>query len=254
MLTNTPFFLEGSEACSHACLLLHGLGGGVYEMQLLGAYLHQQGLTVRAINYPGHDRPSFRMPASTWQQWYLHILETYLQLVRQYDRVSVVGFSTGCPLGLHLAVQHPIEKLVLLAPYMAIRRQLNDRIKPEVLLFSLGQVISEVPRLRLPIRDRTMRQQAQQALFFRSFNLAAVRSANELIALVKQELPGITVPTLIMQAPGDTIVDPAGATLIYDQLGSTEKTLIWLEQSDHIIPLDLERDRVFQEVGQFLKN
>jgi esterase/lipase len=69
MLSNNPFLLENSQ--DHACLLLHGLGGGVYELELLGQYLYQQGLTVQTINYPGHDHPALEMPTSRWEEWYV---------------------------------------------------------------------------------------------------------------------------------------------------------------------------------------
>jgi carboxylesterase len=64
MLKNEPFLLEADD--EQVCLLLHGLGGGAYEMQLLDEYLHRKGLSVQTINYPGHDHPAPRMPASTW--------------------------------------------------------------------------------------------------------------------------------------------------------------------------------------------
>lgn len=250
MLINQPFFWEGKG--DRACLFLHGLGGGVYEMQPLGEYLLQQGWSVQGINYPGHDKPSGKMPASTWQEWYAHVLLSYQQLAQQYPVVSVVGFSTGCPLGLHLAASNPFAKLVLLSPYLAIRHRPYYLVRPEVYLFSIGRWVNDLPRLRLPIRDVQMRRLAEEAAFFRSFNLPAVRSANELIAQVKAELPQIQVPTLIIQSPKDSVVDPAGAEWVYRHIGSSQKQLVWLKQSDHIVSLDVEREEVFQRVGAFL--
>ncbi|MCS6812230.1 MAG: alpha/beta fold hydrolase [Cyanobacteria bacterium] len=253
MLKNEPFLWEVEATRDRACLMLHGLGGGVYEMQLLGDYLYQRGLTVQGINYPGHDRPSPKMPASTWEQWYGHALATYQALAQRYQAISLVGFSTGCPLALHLAANYPVERLVLLSPYFAIRCYWYLLVPPEVYLHSfLGKWIADLPRLALPIRDRAMRQQAEAIAFFQSFNLSAVRSASELIALAKAELPTIQSPTLIIQSPKDTVVDPSGAKLVYNTLGSAEKRLHWLRQSDHIISLDVEREEVFQEVGCFL--
>jgi carboxylesterase len=250
MLSNQPFFLAASP--DHACLLLHGLGGGIYEMQLLGQSLHQQGLTVQGILLPGHDRPADKMPSSTWQQWYGHILETYHSLCLNYPQVSVVGFSTGATLALHLASHCPLHRLALLSPFLLIRRQWYYLLPPEAYLFSVGRWIIDVPRWGLPIQDPVMHQLALQACFFRTFNLAAVRSAIELIHLVKPAVPTLTVPTLILQSRRDSVVDPSGADGLYKALGSPRKTLSWLTRSDHTISLDRERERVFAEVGQFL--
>lgn len=252
MLKNEPFFLIADPNTDRACLLLHGLGGGVYEMQLLGEFLHQRGLTTQGINYPGHDRPSGRMPNTTWQQWYDHSLTTYEKLAQQYTSISVVGFSTGCPLALHLAASHPVERLVLLSPFLAIRHNWYYLLRPEVYLDSIGQLLEDVPRFKLPIREPAMRRQAESVAFFQTFNLPAVRSALELISLVKTELPSITVPTLIIQSPQDNVVDPPGAELVYQTIGARTKKLHWLKQSDHVVGLDLEREEVFAEVGAFL--
>lgn len=250
MLRNQPFLFTGGQ---QACLLLHGLGSGVYEMQLLGQHLHQQGLTVQGIHYPGHDKPvSGRMPASTWQQWYGHVLDVYQQLAQKHTSVCVIGFSTGCLLGLHLAASYFVDKLVLLCPFLALKYEWYYLFPLETYLFSIGWLVDEVPRLRLPIQDPIMRQAAKQVEFFQTFNLAAVRSAVELIDQVKTELPQVGVPTLIMQSRKDTIIDPSGAEWIYQHLGSSTKQLYWLEESDHIIPLDLERHVVFTQVGEFL--
>jgi carboxylesterase len=253
LLTNQPFLLIGSSQPDTACLLLHGLGGGVYEMELLGQFLQQQGFTVQGINYPGHDRPSPKMPASTWQQWFRHILKTYLELIQHYSRVNVIGFSTGCPLALYLATLQPIHQLVLLAPYLAIRYEWYYLLPPEAYLLTLGRWIDDVPRLKgLPIRDAAMKAEAEQVLFFKTFNLSAVRSAAQLIEIVKPQIPTIETPTLIIQSRRDSVVAPWGAKVLSDRLGSRLKQLHWLEQSDHILPLDVERDQVFDYIQDFL--
>ncbi len=254
-LSNIPFVLERTIISDQVCLLLHGLGGGVYEMQLLGEYLHQQGLDIQGINYPGHDQPLSTMPASTWQQWYEHILEVYQKLTQKYSSVYVIGFSTGCPLGLYLAANNPVQKLVLLSPFLAIKHEWYYFLRPEVYLFSIiGQIIDHLPRLRLPIRDNTMRQLAEEVAFFKTFNLLSVKSAIELINLVKPMLSQIHIPTLIIQSLKDTVVDPDGAKFIYQNLGSSTKKLYWLQESDHIISLDRERGDVFRQIATFLLN
>lgn len=251
MLENKPFLLPGSSA--HACLLLHGLGGGVYEMQWLGQHLNGLGLTVQSVLYPGHDIPGKKMPRSQWQDWYAHIVETYLTLSQSYGQVSLVGFSTGCLLGLNLAMQHPAFKLVMMAPYFGLKHEWYYGLPLEVYINTLGYLIPDVPRLRLPIADPMVEKQARKAAFFSTFNLDAVRSAIELMNQVQPRLSSLQNPTLILQSPKDTVVDPASASVLYEQLGSAEKVLIWLKDSDHVITLDRERNEVFRAVGEFLQ-
>ena len=74
---------------------------------------------------------------------------------------------------------------------------------------------------------------AERTAYFRSFNLSAVRSALELIERVKGEVAGIRVPTLILQSRQDTVVDPEQAAWLYQELGSEEKILHWLEHASN---------------------
>ncbi len=250
MLKNEPFLLNNR--ADHACLLLHGLGGGVYEMYLLALSLHQAGYTVQAFNYPGHEDGIGKMPPSTWQQWYESVKANYQQLYQNYGSVSIIGFSTGCPLALYLATDYPVKNLVLLSPFLAIKKPWFSPFKLERYVSLLGGIIKEVPRLNPISKAFKAKDNSKKSLGLESFNLDCVKSALELINLVKVKLSNIKVPTLIIQSPLDSVVEPSGASFIYDHLASEDKQLIWLEKSDHIITLDVERERVFQEVKQFL--
>jgi carboxylesterase len=248
-LENKPFFLKGHT--SHACLMLHGLGAGAYEMQFLGESLYQQGLTVQGILYPGHDKPG-KMPRSRWQDWYTHIVDTYQTLAQTYEQVSIIGFSTGCPLGLYLASENPVHKLVMLAPYFRLRSEWYYGLPLETYVKTLGWIVTDVPRMGLPIFDTQMHQEAVNAAFFRNFNIGAVRSAMDLIEQVKPRLAKIQNPMLIIQSRQDRVVDPAGASYLYEHVSCVEKKLLWLENSDHIITLDRDRKEVYKRVGEFL--
>lgn len=251
MLNNEPFLLEGTPG-EHACLLLHGLGGGSFEMQPLGEHLHARGHTVQTLNYPGHDRKAAIMPASRWEEWYAHVEESFLALSERCRLVSVVGFSTGSLLGLHLAASHPVDRLVALSPFLAVRHQWYYVLRPEQYLFSVGHLVPFVPKLAAPLKDREMRRHAANASYFRTFSLHSARSAFLLIREVKNELRHVKAPILIIQSPRDRVVAPEGAEYLYREIASSVKKMHWLRESDHIVTLDVEREEVFERIAEFL--
>ncbi len=257
-LNNEPFYLRPEQASGEAFLMLHGLGGGVYEMRPLAEALLAQGHAVAGFNYPGHDQPLPRMPASTWQQWYEQVEAHYNKLKRDYDQVSLVGFSTGCMLGLHLAANYaehlPVNRLILMSPFLKIRMAWYYLLQPERYVRSLGGLIRQIPRWRLPIRDLEMHDLALQAAYFKTFNIPSVRSALELIKLVDNEIEQVHCPTLIIQSTGDRVVCPSGAKILMERLPADEKEVLWLENSDHVVLLDRERDLVTERVLSFLSN
>lgn len=259
MLDNTPFYLPGNRTLAHppqGCLLLHGLGGGVYEMQPLGKLLNDEGFGVKAILYPGHDQPSATMPNSLWEEWYQHALESYFELKQRYQKVSVIGFSTGCPLALHLAHDlhdaEAVDKLILLSPFMRIKQPWYSPLPTERYVKTATRFIQHVPRTGSPIKDRLMRHHATRAGTMKTFNLNAVQSALKLIETIRPKLAEIHNPTLIMQSTGDQIVDPNGAWEIMENLGSEHKELIWLNNSNHVITLDYDREEVYERIKAFL--
>jgi carboxylesterase len=74
----------------------------------------------------------------------------------------------------------------------------------------------------------------------------------QLINIVKSDLHKIEKPILIMQSYGDGTVHPSSANFIYKRIGSTDKSIIFLHNSGHIITCDCEKDQVFEEVHSFI--
>jgi carboxylesterase len=250
-LDNQPFQVVATPDRSRAVLCLHGLGGGPYEMRPLAPLLLNLGWTVEAIAYPGHDQPGPKMPNSRWEDWYQAAETAFDRLAQSHAQVVVIGFSTGCPLALRLALQRSIGGLVLLSPFMAIVRPAAWLPSAEQLLPWVYPLLKEVPRSALAIADPEGRAAADRVAPYRSFHLGAVQSALALIQQVRPRLGEITVPTLIVQPKRDRVVNPQGALYLFESLGSSSKRLCWLEKSDHILTLDYDREQAFQEIATF---
>ncbi len=237
-----------------SCLILHGLGGGPYELAPLIAAIENVGLLVAAPVLPGHDGPGPTMPSSKWTDWATKAEAAFDELAAAGGRVAVIGFSTGATLALYLASRKAVVRQVLMSPFLAIRYTGLIPLRPASYLRHLAQLIPDLPRRPPAVRDPEMKRWAAGTDRYRTFNLHAALSALELIDLVKPLVPAITTPTLIIQGRLDTVVEPANATWLCQNLGAEEKTMISLHHSDHLVALDRERDRVIQTVLEFLQH
>ena len=249
---DTPRPVGDDSAKDLACLVLHGLGGGPYELQPVIAALEAAGLRVLAPVMPGHEGPGPVMPASSWRDWVATVESAFDLLAAGGTPVVVIGFSTGGTLALHLAGQRPVARQVLLAPFLAIRYSGMIPLRPLSYLRHVARVIPNLPRRGPAVRDKEMRRWAAGTDRFRTFNVNAAVSALELIELVKARVPEIMIPTLIIQGKLDSVVEPGNASWLHQHLGATEKILVMLPRSDHLVALDREREQVIALTREFV--
>jgi carboxylesterase len=242
----------GNGAKKLACLVLHGLGGGPYELQPLIAALEAEGVRLAAPVLPGHEGPGPLMPASDWRDWALAAESAFDELAEAAGPVAIVGFSTGATLALHLATKRPIARQVLLAPFLAIRYSGLIPVRPTFYLRALARLIPNLTRRAPAVRDPEMRRWAAATDRFRTFSVPAAISALELIDTIKPLVPAITVPTLIIQGQLDSVIEPGGAAWLYEHLGASDKSLVVLPRTDHLVSLDRERERVITLTRDFL--
>jgi len=163
-----------------------------------------------------------------------------------------VGFSTGGTLALRLATIRPVARLVLMAPFLAIRYSGLVPLRPASYLRRVAQVFPNLPRRPPAVRDPEMRRWASSCDRFKTFSLPATLSALELIDEVKPLVPSITTPTLIIQGKLDTVVEPANAVWLLHHLGSPDKSLASMAHSDHLVALDRDRDQVIGMAVAFI--
>jgi len=248
-LENKAFSLSGRGGTA---LLVHGLGGGPYEVQWLGEAIHERtGLSVRAFHLPGHEAFGTWMPASDHAQW-IAAASREIRALRGSGPVHLVGFSTGATICLRMAEIEAMDgRVALLAPFVSVYKPPLLPVRAEVLLDALPG-LKIVPRRGPRLGDRALRREVSRCLPFATMNLDAARSAKALIGLSMRDLGAVKAPVLIVQGARDGVVDPAGAKAIFAGIQG-EKRLVELPGSDHLVALDGERERVFDEVVRFLK-
>jgi len=67
-----------------------------------------------------------------------------------------------------------------------------------------------------------------------------------------QEASRITLPILLLQGGEDRLVDPAGAQMLFETVGSSDKTLKIYEGLYHEIFNEPEKDQVLGDMEQWL--
>ncbi len=236
-----------------AVLAIHGLGGGPYELTTVVDALRAEGLNVATPTLPGHEGGGPTMPASRWEDWVKTVEDAFDRLAKETKGpVAVVGFSTGGTLALGLSRVRKVERLALLAPFLAIRHTTWLPFKSASAVRMMVKVMPDLPRREPPVRDPEMRKWVASQERYRTFSLGATLSALELIERTRPEVPRVEVPALVIQGRKDSVVEPSEAQWLIDRLGSREKRLAWMDRSDHLVALDYDREHVAKDVVRFM--
>jgi esterase/lipase len=83
-----------------------------------------------------------------------------------------------------------------------------------------------------------------------------VRSAAELLRLVtemRQALPKINVPVLLIHSKNDTYVLPENVEHIYADLGTSDKTKLYVTEAGHVVTRDAAKGQVFEAAKDFIQ-
>lgn len=233
--------LEGDdflwEAGSTGALLIHGFTATTAEVRPFAHKLHQEGFTTSGVLLPGHGTHPDDLNRSTWKMWLAKVKRSYESLLRQCDRVWVMGESMGALLALELAAQHPeIPGLVLFAPAIKVDGLWQARF---LALF----------------KDYLEKNAEDDGLPWKGYTVYPLKASVEMLKLQKhtrKQLENISQPTLVMTGELDQTIAPDSAEIILEGIESAIKRHVHMENSGHCIILDQEIDEAFEHVLEFI--
>ncbi len=264
------FLLKGNNG--KAVLLIHGITGTPSEMRHLGKCLNKAGYTVFCNTLPRHCGTLGELKKVTWQEIANACVEDFKTLKQTHAKVFIAGLSMGALMGIHLAYQYPEEVcgVAVLAPTIFydgwalhkgkiflnllwhipfLRQRIDIRegwpygLKDEDLRWNIERFY----------KDADANKFSNKVLLFGSpfFPLANLYQHHLFTKLVMKEFKAVKTPVIILHAKEDDMTSLRNAKFIFDKIGSSNKSLVVLEDSYHMITIDKEKDKVAEETINF---
>ena len=245
--TAEPFFLPG-DASKPACLLVHGFTGTPKEMRWMGDYLNAQGHTCLGVRLAGHATRPKDMIRSQWTDWTASVEDGYNILHGVTDNIFLVGLSMGGALSLLMSTRLDVTGVVAMsAPF-----ELPVHIPAwEMRIFSWFKSYMRKDRGR-PEESWFDKHAFASHI---SYPLNPIRSAAELQVLLgkmRLALPKINVPVLLIHSKDDKYVPPESMPRIFERLTTSDKEMVWVTGSGHVVTRDAAREKVFEAASAFL--
>ena len=241
-----PFFFPGNEI---GCLLTHGFTGTPKEMRWMGEYLHKQGFTVLGVRLAGHATRPEDMIRTNHNDWLACVEDGFHLLAGTAKRIYLMGLSMGGVLSLTTASYLPVSGVVAMStPY----KLLDDS--------HLGhtEALSKIQPYMPKAKDAPDATWFDKEIFQKPHLLppepgAFPRELNKLEAKMRTVLPQVKVPVLLIHSHDDPYVWRESMPSIYAGLGSTDKVMLWIEKSGHVITRDAQREAVFHAAASFVR-
>ncbi|HVM32306.1 MAG TPA: alpha/beta fold hydrolase [bacterium] len=225
-------------------LLLHGLSGTPSEVKPLGDFLAAKGYSTLGPWLKGHGTSPKDLAATRWQDWSDSAREALAALGKRCDRVFVGGLSMGADQALHLAAHYPVAGVLsLAAPIHIPDFRFNGIAFFRFLQWRTSNLTGGVDDPSAPAHE-TYPFLSTQSLY----------ELKKLMDHLRDDLPFVTCPALVVQGRKDSMVAPENGRWVYEALGSKLKHLVYLERSNHVIPLDYDREILFAKALGFLKS
>ena len=70
---------------------------------------------------------------------------------------------------------------------------------------------------------------------------------------MQQQLKHVQIPVFLIQSRADQSVPAPHAEKIIEELGTSSKSVYWLEKSGHVVTRDIEREQVFEQISNFIQ-
>ena len=222
-------------------LLLHGFTATTAEVRPLAVSLAAQGYTTLAPLLPGHNTTPTDLNSCHWGDWVNVAESAYISLREHCQIVIIGGESMGGLLALYLASHYPeIAAILTYAPALKLNLSGANRIQ----LHILAQI---KPYIKKPqIDDDTLWQ---------GYTVNPLKGVIQLLKfqeVVRNKLPDITQPLLIIQGRLDPTVHHSVPHILSSHVQSDFIELQWMEHSAHVVILDQEHEEVEKITQNFI--
>lgn len=244
------------------CIICHGYAehGGRYAH--VGEYLSNEGIGVTALDHQGHGRSQGTRADVKKVEFFLQDVDKLIESMKEDhpdEPLYLFGHSMGGGIAAVYATRHQekVNGVILSAPAVKVAADVSPLLKGisgllsvvapnlEVLPFS-PELISRDPNVVEAYKADPLIYHGKVKARL-GYNLLRVES------LFKEKAVYCRLPLLCMHGTSDKMVEPASSQLVYDSVGSEDKTIHFWEGLYHELVNEPEQEQVLEMMAEWIK-
>ena len=246
-------------------VLIHGLFSSPQEFGLINNSFRLAGIEAITLEIDGYT-DGHQHGMSRWRDWLTSASAALDAAVPPGRRVILAGLCVGGVLAAALALERKAqtEGLALLSPtfdYDGWGQSRWRHLRHLAYALKLDRFIRVAEREPYGIKNERIRRWVIEELKAKRKSavgpallpLWAIHEAEKLMAHVRANIQRIDCRTLVMHAREDELSGLPGVERIVHGLAATDKRLVVLENSYHMITIDNDRARVATELARFVR-
>ena len=225
-------------------VLVHGFTSTPSVMRPWAHFLNDHGYTVRVPLLPGHGSSIEKLDEVSWLEWPNEVEVHLKALLKDCQKVFICGFSMGGAASLNVAARYQdhISGIIMVNPMIH-----REKVWPPVvklaskLVKSFGTAGSDIKR---------------EDVIQWKYDRTPLKAVHQLLTLLEKTrplLPQIKSPLLLMKSVVDHTLPASNSEIIFNQIGSSVKRQVELENSYHVAPLDHDQEKIFLTSLNFIR-
>jgi len=242
-------------------LVVNGLAEHSGRYTNLANYFVPKGYAVYSYDHQGHGKSEgLRCYIERFSE-YLDNLKTFVDIVRHeqgYAKIFVIGHSMGGTIAIAYAIHHQHELDGLLLSGATLKT--GPTVSPALIAMA-GILSLLLPKIGTTSLDASAISQDKAVVDAYVTDPLVCRGkiparlGAELIKTMHElpsQMPDIDLPILIMHGTADRLSDPKGSQMLFERVGSKDKTLKLYDGFYHEIFNEPKRERVFKDAETWL--
>ena len=218
-----------------AYLIIHGFGGGVFEVLPLADYLSAQGFKNVCVQLKGHTGKREDMQKTSFTEWIASAEQELIKLKESADEIVAIGFSMGGLIAFDLAAKYEFKAIVT--------------INTPIYYWNLSVVVRNLVE---DIKSKNFNLTKRYLVAAKASPLFALIQFLKLLNQAKQKINKTRCPLLVIQTADDDTVQQRSVEYIISHVSSERKEIYRVPKGGHLVFLGLSADEVISAVGKFL--